>query len=245
LSDLDGNIAIVMNVKKFVGLATAVSLARAGAKVVCHDDSFSDDEELKSFSMSYPDLFPSAKQQPLSLVEATTEQFGQIDILVSNDAFPALRRKVEDCDLENLQKGIQSLVIEPYKAIAAVTPLMKTQNRGKVILVTSAAPIRGLANYSMYATARGATNALAVSLSRELAQNNIKVNAVAPNYIESPSYFPAALLADNSVKNKILSNIPLGRLGKPEEVASIITFLASQGGDFITGQIIPVDGGWS
>ncbi len=71
------------------------------------------------------------------------------------------------------------------------------------------------------------------------------MNTVAPNYIESPSDFPAALLADNSVKNKILSNIPLGRLGKPEEVASIITFLASQGGDFITGQIIPVDGGWS
>ena len=99
--------------------------------------------------------------------------------------------------------------------------------------------------YAAYAAARGGTNALAVSLARELARHNIRVNAVAPNYIESPSYFPPDLLADEAARAKILRNVPLGRLGTPDEVAALIALLASERGAFITGRVLPVDGGWA
>ena len=97
----------------------------------------------------------------------------------------------------------------------------------------------------MYVTARGAANALAVTLAKELARDNIQVNAVAPNYVESPDYFPAELLDDPKTRDKILANIPLGRLGEPEELAALIAFLASGKADFITGQVIPFAGGWA
>ena len=123
--------------------------------------------------------------------------------------------------------------------------VLKARRAGKILFVTSATPLRGLPGYSMYVTARGAANALAVTLAKELARDNIQVNAVAPNYVESPDYFPAELLDDPKTRDKILANIPLGRLGKPEELAALIAFLASGKADFITGQVIPFAGGWA
>jgi len=122
---------------------------------------------------------------------------------------------------------------------------MKAEGHGKILMITSAAPIRGLANYSMYATARGAGNALVKSLSLELARFDIQVNAIAPNYIENPTYFPPELLADAGAMSKMLANIPAKRLRKPEEVAETIAFFASDRCGFITGHVVPIAGGWA
>jgi NAD(P)-dependent dehydrogenase (short-subunit alcohol dehydrogenase family) len=84
----------------------------------------------------------------------------------------------------------------------AVVPQMKQRRSGKLLFVTSAAPLRGLPNYSMYATARRAANALAVSLARELAPFQIQVNAIDPNFVESPTHFPAKLFADPEALKK-------------------------------------------
>jgi len=94
-------------------------------------------------------------------------------------------------------------------------------------------------------TARAAANGLAVSLAKELARDNIQVNAIAPNFVESPDYFPPKLLADEAAFAKITRNIPLGRLGKPEEIAAAIAFYASDQSDFITGNVLPFAGGWA
>ena len=115
----------------------------------------------------------------------------------------------------------------------------------KIIMVTSAAPIRGLANYSMYATGRGAGNAMVKSLSLELAAANIQVNAIAPNYIENPTYFPPELTENEAAMKKMLSNIPAKRLGQPEEVAELIAFFASDKCGFVTGHVVPISGGWA
>ena len=122
---------------------------------------------------------------------------------------------------------------------------MKRRRRGKILFITSATPLRGLPNYSIYVTARGAANALAVSLAQELGRDNIQVNAIAPNYVESPTYFPPELVGDPEALAKMIRNIPLKRLGKPEEVAALVAFYASDKSDFITGHVMPFAGGWA
>jgi len=140
---------------------------------------------------------------------------------------------------------MEALFITPYRFAAAAAKQMKLRRSGKIIFVTSAAPLEGLANYTMYACGRGATNALVISLARELAAFNIQVNAVAPNYVASPSYFPADLIANPDALKRMTDKIPLRRLGTPEEVASAVSFLASPGSNFVTGHIMPVAGGWA
>jgi NAD(P)-dependent dehydrogenase (short-subunit alcohol dehydrogenase family) len=137
------------------------------------------------------------------------------------------------------------MVVDPFRLIGIAVGVMKRQQRGRIVMATSAAPLRGLPNYGMYVTARGAQNAMVVTLARELASSNIAVNAVAPNFVRSPSYFSDAVLNDDAAMAKILAQVPLGRLGKPEEVADVAAFLLADKAGFITGHIIPIAGGWA
>jgi len=238
-------VALVTHVNAFVGLASAEALRRAGTTVVCHDPGFGDDETRTLFADAHPELRVIAEQRPDDMAAAVTQLFGRLDVLVNNDPFPAIRAPIEDARLEDLRAGLDALVSGPFALTQAVVPQMKERRRGKIIFVTSAAPFHGLANYSMYVAARGGANALAVSLARELASFNIQVNAVAPNFVESPTYFPPQLLADPQALGKITRNIPLGRLGKPHEVGELVAFLASDKADFITGHVMPIAGGWA
>jgi NAD(P)-dependent dehydrogenase (short-subunit alcohol dehydrogenase family) len=240
-----GRIALVTHVNAFVGLASAEALARSGATVICHDPGFVDDDARVRFADAHPDLRTIAEQRPADMAAAVTETFGRVDVLVNNDPFPAIRAPIDDARIEDLRAGLEALVTAPFALTQAVAPQMKHRRKGKIVFVTSAAPFHGLANYSMYVAARGGANALAVSLAKELAPFNIQVNAVAPNFVESPTYFPPALLADPQALAKITRNIPLGRLGKPGEVGALVAFLASNQADFITGHIMPIAGGWA
>ncbi len=242
---LNDQVALVTNVAHFVGLPAAIELAAQGATTVCHDKSFADADTRKDFASAHPALHVIAEQEPADIAAAVTAGYGRIDVLVNNDAFPAIRAPIENARLEDMRAGLEALVTAPFALAQAVVPQMKQRRNGKLLFVTSAAPLRGLPNYSMYATARGATNALAVSLARELAPFQIQVNAIAPNFVESPTYFPAKLLADPEALKKITNNIPLGRLAKPEEVAALIAFYASPQADFITGHVMPFAGGWA
>ena len=86
---------------------------------------------------------------------------------------------------------------------------------------------------------------MTLTLAHELAGHNIQVNALAPNYVESPAYFPKELVEDPETLAKITKNIPLGRLAKPEEVGKVLAFLASDASSFITGHVLPYAGGWA
>jgi NAD(P)-dependent dehydrogenase (short-subunit alcohol dehydrogenase family) len=242
---MSGRVALVTNVAHFVGLPAAVELAAQGATTVCHDKSFAYADARKEFAEAHPELHVVAEQEPADIAAAVTAGHSRIDVLVNNDAFPAIRAPIEKAQLEDMRAGLEALVTAPFALSQAVVPQMKQRRSGKLLFVTSAAPLRGLPNYSMYATARGAANALAVSLARELAPFQIQVNAIAPNFVESPTYFPAKLLADPEAMKKITANIPLGRLAKPEEVAALIAFYASPRADFITGHVMPFAGGWA
>jgi NAD(P)-dependent dehydrogenase (short-subunit alcohol dehydrogenase family) len=242
---LHSTVAVVTNVMHFVGLAAAEELARHGAKVLCHDRSFAAAGPREAFARAHPHLAAGVNVEPEAMIADAESTLGPIDILVANDFHPAVRAPIDTAKPEDLRACLEALTVAPFTVAAAAARRMKARRRGKIVFVTSAAPLRGLPNYAIYATARGAANALAVSLAQELAAFNIQVNAVAPNYIESPSYFPKELTADPVALKRMTDKVPLKRLGTPQEVAAMIAFLASPGADFITGQVIPIAGGWA
>lgn len=214
-------VVLLSNPDRFAGPAAKAALEAGGAVVV------------------------AVAGDPRAAVDDALAVHGRIDALVNNDAFPAIRAPVADASLDDLRAGLEAMLVAPFALTQAVVPAMRERKRGRIVFVTSATPLRGLPNYSMYVAARGAANALAVSLARELGRDNIQVNAVAPNYVENPDYFPPELVADAATLARIVKPIPLGRLGKPEELGATIAFLASPGAGYLTAQVISVAGGWA
>ena len=214
-------VVLLSNPDRFAGPAAKAALEAGGAVVV------------------------AVAGDPRSAVDDALAAHGRVDALVNNDAFPAIRAPVAEASLDDLRAGLEAMLVAPFALTQAVVPAMRERKGGRIVFVTSATPLRGLPNYSMYVAARGAANALAVSLARELGRDNIQVNAVAPNYVENPDYFPPELVADAATLARIVKPIPLGRLGKPEELGATIAFLASPGAGYLTAQVISVAGGWA
>jgi len=238
-------VALVTNVTGFCGQPAAEALAAEDFTVVCHDPDFADPAAREAYASAHPVLQPATAREPQALVGEVLAAHGRLDVLVNNDVYPAIRARVEAAALDDLRASLESLVVAPFALTAAAVPVMKERGQGKIIFVTSGTALRGLSNYSMYCAARGSANALVVSLARELARHNIQVNAIAPNFVENPTYFSAKVLDDEQARAKILSQIPLGRLGKPGEAGALVAFLAGPGSDFITGRVLPLDGGWA
>ena len=236
---------MITNVEHFVGTPVAAEVAAQGATVVCHDASFEDEETADAYAAVNPDFSVTRMQAPVDIVADVTRRQGRIDVVICNDAGAAVRAPIEAASPDDLRSALEEMVVFPFQMASAVVPQMKERKSGKILFITSATSLRGLPNYSMYVTSRGATNALAVSLAQELGRDNIQVNAIAPNYVESPTYFPPELVNDPETLAKMTRGIPLKRLGKPEEVAALVAFYASDQSDFITGHVMPFAGGWA
>lgn len=216
----DSPVVLFTNPDRFAGPAAVPALEADGATVI------------------------GVEAQPAEVAKAI-DAHGRVDVLINNDAFPAIRAPVEEAKLDDLRAGMEAMLVAPFAMAQAVVPHMKANKRGKILFITSATPLNGLPNYSMYVAARGAANSLALILAKELAASNIQVNAIGPNYVENPDYFPEELIANPETLKRITRHIPLGRLGKPQELAALIAFLASDKADWITAQVIPFSGGWA
>ena len=238
-------VCLVTHVNHFVGHGAVDRLLEEGMTVVCHDRLFEEQRQRDVFRNRFPNAELCACITPQDIVEDIIDRFGRLDVLVSNDPYPAERAPIDEACANDYRKALEALTIWPFDLVTHVAREMKMQKSGLIIFVSSAAPLAGIANYSMYAGARGATNALVGSLSKELARFGITVNAIAPNFIKNPDYFPPELLENEAALSKILGNIPLGRLGEPEEVAELIALFASGRCGFVTGHILPVAGGWA
>jgi 3-oxoacyl-[acyl-carrier protein] reductase len=242
---LKDQVAIVTGGTKGIGKAVCLLFAEEGAKVVAN---FSKDveaaehlkEEAKSRGLSLG-LFKADVTQPdqvKEMVEETFGQYGRIDILVNNvglirDNFLMLMSD-EDWD-SLLRANLTSL----FYCCRIVIRKMIPQKKGKIINISSISGIMGTPGQVNYAATKGGMISFTKSLARELGSFNIHVNAVAPGLIESEvvSKMPKEKLA------AIIKSSSLGRIGKPEEVARAVLFLASDQSDYITGQTIVVDGG--
>jgi len=238
-------IALITCATRFAGRPAARALLAQGVKVVMHDDAFADQAARRAFEKEVPGVRAIAAEGYDDVAARAVAVHGGIDIFVSNDAFPAARVPLERTSAAAYREALEALTVRPLAIARCLVPGMKARNWGRIVLVSSAAPLQGIPNYSMYVSARAACNGLVSSWARELGRHGITVNAVGSNYVENPDYFPPELLADKAAMARMTANIPLGRLGKPEEIAAAIGFLASDGAGFITGHVLPHAGGWA
>ncbi|AXS81139.1 SDR family NAD(P)-dependent oxidoreductase [Dechloromonas sp. HYN0024] len=169
---------------------------------------------------------------------------GHIDAMVLNLAIPAPNTLAHQVESDEWAAVFAALVHPMQAMIKAVLPQMIERNSGKILLMGSAAALRGMSNRSSYAAARGAQLAYIQAVGVEVAAHKIQVNAIAQNFVENSTYFPPEVQAQPAFKERIKYQVPLGRLVSADEDSAFAAYLCSPAADCFVGQVFPVCGGW-
>lgn len=242
---LDGKVALVTGGSRGIGRAIAVALAREGAKVAINfagnEKAAEETKALVEQAGSEAILLKadvSDKDADAALIDTIIKTYGKIDILVNNAGITRdslmLRMKEDDFDAV-IDTNLRSVF---YLTKAAAKSMMKKRT-GRIINMSSVVGLTGNAGQVNYAAAKAGVLGITKSAAKELASRGITVNAVAPGFIETDM---TDVLSD-TVKESLLHEIPLKRMGEPKDVANAVLFLASDQSAYITGQVIHVDGG--
>jgi len=248
LFDLSGTVAVVTGASKGLGKSMAVALAEAGTDLALYAR---DVEGLEGVKKHIEDLGRRAEYFVVDVlnkatieiaVKDTLETFGHVDILVNNAGVnirkPVLELSPEEWDL------VIDTNLKGYLLIAqAVVPHMLSRGRGKVINMASILGSVALPSQVAYASSKGGVIQMTKVMALEWARQGVQVNAIGPTYFETP--LVAQLRNDPERFRFIVDRTPMGRWGQPEELAGVVIFLASKASDFVTGQTIFVDGGWT
>src|SRR5579884_3017702 len=249
---LAGKVALITGGSRGIGAATVKMFCAAGAKVVFNYQKARDTAE-QVVSACGAQICVAVQQELSSaaeakhLVEATVKKFGRLDCLVANHGiWPASDLPVDQMSDEHWRRTIAINLDSVFGLIKYSVAQMKRQGRsdgvaGRIVVVSSTAGQRGEAFHCDYAATKGAVISMVKGLSTELARDNIRVNCVAPGWVNTEMAAPA--LNDPEVRERALRLIPLGRVGTPDEVAAPILFLCTEHAGFITGEIFNVNGG--
>lgn len=242
---LDGKVALITGASRGIGRAVALKLAQAGAKIIVNyagNETAAQEVQRQIAAAGGEALVVRADVSVAASAEELVAQgltaFGHIDILVNNAGITRdnllLRMKEEDWDavLNTNLKG----VFHCTKAV--VRPMMK-QRQGRIVNMASVVGIMGNAGQANYAAAKAGVIGFTKAMAKELASRGITVNAVAPGFINTDM----TRVLSEQVQRDLARQIPLGRLGEPEDVANVVLFLVSPWADYVTGQVINVDGG--
>lgn len=253
--NLKGKVAIITGGNKGIGRAISIAFAKRGANIVIAARDIKTSQkvirEITKFGIRCLSIKVdvSKGQKVKQMVDLTLEKFGRIDILVNN-AGVISASPIKELTEEEWDKVFEVNVKGTFLCCKYVTPVMIKQRKGKIINLSSTAGKRGSIFRTHYSASKFAVIGLTKSLAIELAPYGINVNAVCPGDVQTAMLDKEVqLLAKlrntppDKVKEKKISSIPLGRLGKPEEIAELVLFLASPASDYITGEAISIAGG--
>lgn len=171
-------------------------------------------------------------------------QHGHIDVLLVNLGIPAPSTAAQDVAEEEWRHAFTHMVDPLPRLVKAVLPQMIARGSGKVILIGSASALRGIKRASTYSAARGAQLAYIQAVGVELAAKGVQINAIAQNFVDNPTYFPAEVQSNPAFQARLKREVPLGRLVSAREDAMFVAYLASEHANCFVGQIFPVCGGW-
>jgi 2-keto-3-deoxy-L-fuconate dehydrogenase len=175
---------------------------------------------------------------------AAVAEAGAIDVLIAHLALPAPTTPATAVTDEEW-RGVFAALVDPLPRLCrAALPPMLARGRGKILLIGSAAALRGQRRTSSYSAARGAQLAYVQALGIEVAAKGVQVNAIAQNLVDNPTYFPADVQADPRFQDRLRREVPLGRLVSADEDACFAAYLCSPAADCFVGQVFPVCGGW-
>ena len=219
---LDGKRVLVTQADEFMGPMLCEVLAEHGADVVRSSVSL-----LESGAAS-----------------AVVRKAGAIDILVANLAHAAPTTLAAEATDTEWSETFAALVDPLPRLFRAILPRMIERRSGKILLIGSASALRGMKRASTYSAARGAQLAYVQSVGVEVAPHNIQVNAIAQNFVENPTYFPAEVQANPRFQERLKREVPLGRLVGAREDAEFAAYLCGESANCFVGQVFPVCGGW-
>jgi len=243
---LDGKVAIVTGASRGLGKAMALALAEAGADLVLVSRSRADlettakaIEALGRRTLVIP-IDISAFHDAQAVAQETLATFNQIDILVNNAGVAVVKPLVELAP-EEWERVLATNLTGTYNLCRAVGPHLIRQGAGKVINIASVLGLTGLPGYAAYSASKGGIIALTRVLAVEWARFNVQVNCIAPGWFATPMNERA--FADEKIRERLLRDVPARRTGRPEELGPLAVYLASAASDYMTGEVIAIDGG--
>jgi 3-oxoacyl-[acyl-carrier protein] reductase len=246
---LEGRVAVVTGGSRGIGTAIVRLFAQAGARVVFNylraaaeaEKLVSDCGGRQQCVAVQAELSSSEAAKPL--IEAALKSFGRVDVLVGNHGVWPPHDAPIDQMSDQQWRSTQAINVDSLFGLVkhGVAQMKKQGSGGHIVLISSTAGQRGEAFHCDYAASKGAIISMVKGLSTELASHRIYVNCVAPGWVETDMAAPA--LHDPEIGKRVFATIPLGRAGKPEEIAATVLFLCTPHAGFITGEIVNVNGG--
>lgn len=220
---LTGKRILVTQASEFMGPALCDVLAEQGADVVRSDACLTE---------------PQA-------AATVVREAGGFDALVANLSIHAPSTPVADVDEAEWRSVFAALVDPLPRLVAAAVPVLAARGGGKILVMGSASALRGMKRASTYSAARGAQLAYVQAAGVELAPLRIRLNAIAQNFVDNPTYFPPEVQANPRFQERLAREVPLGRLVGAREDALFAAYLCSDAADCFVGQVFPVSGGWA
>jgi NAD(P)-dependent dehydrogenase (short-subunit alcohol dehydrogenase family) len=243
---LKDKISIVTGAAKGIGRGIALALAKNGSKVVLSDlDTKENEKAAKEIeketgsSCIAVTCDVSKKDQVDALIDATVKKFGKLDILVNNAGIYPFKPFMELTEAD-WDKVLSVNLKSVFMCSQAAAKAMK--NGGKIVSISSIAAFVGFEGLTHYCATKGGINGFTRALALELASKKINVNAVAPGSIDTPG--SGVVSMDEAARQQMNNSIPWKRMGTPDDIAQAVVYLASPGADYVTGQVLIVDGGY-